>query len=150
LLRPEVDKQNLDGRFGRKKNSHIPYRNSKLTQVLEDSLGADSKTLMHVHVSPKEKDLCETVCSLNFALRLRSIRLGKTEPNEAKAMRELAMNKLQLEMQEIENNRDKFTKEIKKLNQKLYSLTKTSSDSNEIPETVLEPSTDKTSIKPPS
>ncbi|GJV11915.1 ribonuclease H-like domain-containing protein [Tanacetum coccineum] len=133
-----------------RKNSHIPYRNSKLTQVLEDSLGADSKTLMHVHVSPKEKDLCETVCSLNFALRLRSIRLGKTEPNEAKAMRELAMNKLQLEMQEIENNRDKFTKEIKKLNQKLYSLTKTSSDSNEIPETVLEPSTDKTSVKPPS
>ncbi|GJV11918.1 hypothetical protein Tco_1353459 [Tanacetum coccineum] len=71
-------------------------------------------------------------------------------PNEAKAMRELAMNKLQLKMQEIENNRDKFIKEIKKLNQKLYSLTKTSSDSNEIPETVLEPSTDKTSVKPPS
>nr|GFA59820.1 kinesin-like protein KIN-14T [Tanacetum cinerariifolium] len=87
-----------------RKNSHIPYRNSKLTQVLKDSLGEDSKTLMLVHVSPKEEDLCETVCSLNFALRLRSIRLGKTEPNEARAMRELAMNKLQLEMQEIENN----------------------------------------------
>lgn len=43
--------------------------------------GEDSKTLMLVHVSPKEEDLCETVCSLNFALRLRSIRLGKTEPN---------------------------------------------------------------------
>ncbi|PWA58741.1 kinesin motor domain-containing protein [Artemisia annua] len=133
-----------------RKNSHIPYRNSKLTQVLKDSLGEDSKTLMLVHVSPKEEDLCETVCSLNFALRLRSIRLGKTEPNEAREMRELAMNKLQLEMQDIENNRDKFTKEIKKLNQKLNSLTKTSSDSNEILETVLEPSTVKTSVKPPS
>ncbi|KAI3688349.1 hypothetical protein L1987_82061 [Smallanthus sonchifolius] len=114
-----------------RKNSHIPYRNSKLTQVLKDSLGEDSKTLMLIHVSPKEEDLCETVCSLNFALRLRNIHLGKTEPNEARVMREEAMTNLQHEMQEIENNRDRFMKEIKKLNQKLDSLTKTSADSTE-------------------
>lgn len=110
-----------------RKNSHIPYRNSKLTQVLKDSLGEDSKTLMLIHVSPKEDDLCETVCSLNFALRLRSIHLGKTESNEVRTMKESAMTDLQREMQEIEDNRDRFTKEIKKLNQKLDSLTKTSS-----------------------
>ncbi|KAL4591256.1 hypothetical protein LXL04_004214 [Taraxacum kok-saghyz] len=110
-----------------KKNSHIPYRNSKLTQVLKDSLGEDSKTLMLIHVSPKEDDLCETVCSLNFALRLRSIHLGKTESNEVKTMKELAMTDLQHEMQEIEDNRDSLMKEIKKLNQKLDFLTKTSS-----------------------
>ncbi|KAI3822957.1 hypothetical protein L1987_10559 [Smallanthus sonchifolius] len=114
-----------------RKNSHIPYRNSKLTQVLKDSLGEDSKTLMLVHVSPKEEDLCETICSLNFALRLRNIHLGKTEPNEARIMREEAMTNLQHEMQEIENNRDSFMKEIKKLNQKLDSLTKPSTCSNE-------------------
>ncbi|KAJ0555409.1 putative minus-end-directed kinesin ATPase [Helianthus annuus] len=114
-----------------RKNSHIPYRNSKLTQVLKDSLGEDSKTLMLVHVSPKEEDLCETVCSLNFALRLRSIHLGKTESNETRVMREKAMTDLQHEMQEIENNRYGFIKEIKKLNQKLDSLTKTSTYSNE-------------------
>ncbi|XP_071712680.1 kinesin-like protein KIN-14T [Rutidosis leptorrhynchoides] len=114
-----------------RKNSHIPYRNSKLTQVLKDSLGEDSKTLMLVHVSPKEEDLCETVCSLNFALRLRSIHLGKTESNEARATREAAMSNLQSKMQEIENNRDRLRKEIKKLNQKLDSLTKTSSRSTE-------------------
>ncbi|KAK9079004.1 hypothetical protein SSX86_000673 [Deinandra increscens subsp. villosa] len=114
-----------------RKNSHIPYRNSKLTQVLKDSLGEDSKTLMLVHVSPKEEDLCETICSLNFALRLRSIHLGKSEPNEARTMREQAMTNLQNEMQEIETNRDRFVKEIKKLNQKLDSLTKTPTDSND-------------------
>ncbi|XP_023741801.1 kinesin-like protein KIN-14T [Lactuca sativa] len=112
-----------------KKNSHIPYRNSKLTQVLKDSLGEDSKTLMLIHVSPKEDDLCETVCSLNFALRLRSIHLGKTESNEARTVKELAMADLQHEMEEIEHNRDRFMKEIKKLNQKLDSLTKKSSGS---------------------
>ncbi|KAE9462345.1 hypothetical protein C3L33_05729, partial [Rhododendron williamsianum] len=64
-----------------RKNSHIPYRNSKLTQVLKDSLGEDSKTLMLVHVSPKEEDLCETMCSLNFATRARSIHLGNEESN---------------------------------------------------------------------
>ncbi|KAI7726244.1 hypothetical protein M8C21_008588 [Ambrosia artemisiifolia] len=114
-----------------RKNSHIPYRNSKLTQVLKDSLGEDSKTLMLVHVSPKEEDLCETVCSLNFALRLRSIHLGKTEPNEARVMREKAMADMQHEMQVIENNCYGFIKEIKKLNQRLDSLTKTSTYSNE-------------------
>ncbi|EXB88913.1 Kinesin-like protein KIFC3 [Morus notabilis] len=62
-----------------KKNFHVPYRNSKLTQVLRDSLGEDSKTLMLVHVSPKEEDLCETVCTLNFATRVRSIHLGNTD-----------------------------------------------------------------------
>ncbi|KAK1429039.1 hypothetical protein QVD17_11238 [Tagetes erecta] len=114
-----------------RKNSHIPYRNSKLTQVLKDSLGEDSKTLMLVHVSPKEEDICETVCSLNFALRLRSIHLGKTEPNETRVMREEAMTKLQHKMQEIENNRNTFIKQIKKLTQKLDSLTKTSTHPND-------------------
>ncbi|KAK2554469.1 Kinesin-like protein KIFC3 [Acropora cervicornis] len=51
------------------KNSHIPYRNSKLTYLLQESLGGDSKTLMVVQVSPVEKNVSETVCSLTFAQR---------------------------------------------------------------------------------
>lgn len=35
---------------------------------------------MLVHVSPKEEDLCETICTLNFAARVRSVRLGNEDP----------------------------------------------------------------------
>lgn len=58
------------------KASHIPYRNSKLTHILQSSLGGDCKTLMFVQVSPSSADLGETMCSLNFATRVRGIESG--------------------------------------------------------------------------
>ncbi|KAK4778995.1 hypothetical protein SAY86_006523 [Trapa natans] len=58
------------------KTTHIPYRNSKLTHMLQSSLGGDCKTLMLVQVSPSAADLGETLCSLNFASRVRGIENG--------------------------------------------------------------------------
>ncbi|GAU42806.1 hypothetical protein TSUD_34500, partial [Trifolium subterraneum] len=58
------------------KAAHIPYRNSKLTHILQSSLGGDCKTLMFVQVSPSSSDLGETLCSLNFATRVRGIESG--------------------------------------------------------------------------
>ena len=45
---------------------HIPYRNSKLTHVLEDSLGGDAKTCMFINVSPADTNLSETMSTLLF------------------------------------------------------------------------------------
>ncbi|XP_054802799.1 kinesin-like protein KIN-14S isoform X2 [Prosopis cineraria] len=58
------------------KSAHIPYRNSKLTHILQSSLGGDCKTLMFVQISPSAADLGETLCSLNFATRVRGIESG--------------------------------------------------------------------------
>ncbi|KAM5132246.1 kinesin-like protein KIFC3 [Mantella aurantiaca] len=60
----------------RAKQSHIPFRNSKLTYLLQDSLGKGNKTVMMVQVSPLEENLGETVCSLNFAQRVCKVELG--------------------------------------------------------------------------
>lgn len=63
------------------KSSHIPYRNSKLTMMLKDSLGGDSKTLMIVQASPAQCNVTETLSSLNFASRARNVELGKAKKN---------------------------------------------------------------------
>ena len=58
---------------------HIPYRNSKLTYLLQDSLGRDSKTLMFVNVSADKPDESETLSSLQFAQRVSKVELGRAK-----------------------------------------------------------------------
>ncbi|GAX80690.1 hypothetical protein CEUSTIGMA_g8125.t1 [Chlamydomonas eustigma] len=61
------------------REKHIPYRNSKLTRLLEDSLGSSSKCVMVVNVSPATENVPETKCSLEFASRARKVDLGKAK-----------------------------------------------------------------------
>ena len=55
------------------KSQHIPYRESKLTHYLKDSLGGDSKTMLIIQISPCEKDAQETLSTLNFGQRVSQI-----------------------------------------------------------------------------
>uniref|UniRef100_A0A3Q3IDQ1 Kinesin motor domain-containing protein n=1 Tax=Monopterus albus TaxID=43700 RepID=A0A3Q3IDQ1_MONAL len=66
---------NVIGALGdpKRKGSHIPYRDSKITRILKDSLGGNSKTLMIACISPSSSDFDESLNTLNYAMRARNI-----------------------------------------------------------------------------
>ncbi|KAK8959810.1 Kinesin-4 [Platanthera guangdongensis] len=96
------------------KNSHIPYRNSKLTHLLQSSLGGDCKTLMFAQISPSLTDLGETLCTLNFASRVRGVEHGpakkQSDPIDSFKLKQMS-EKLRIE-----------EKEVSKLNQSLQLM----------------------------
>lgn len=129
----------------RRKRPHVPYRNSKLTQILRDSLGKDSKVLMLVHVSSNEEDLGETICSMSFAKRARGVESTHELPEDIKKQRQKRISELSDEMKEAEEEYQKVGNQLHKAefllseNSRLHSLT---SQHVEEKENLLESSTE--------
>ena len=59
------------------KRSHIPYRDSRLTFLLQPALSGDGKTLLFVNLSPTAASANESLCSLRFAKQVNQVELGK-------------------------------------------------------------------------
>ncbi|XP_035487265.2 kinesin-like protein KIF21B isoform X5 [Scophthalmus maximus] len=87
-----------------KKGGHIPYRDSKLTRLLQDSLGGNSLTVMIACISPSDRDFMETLNSLKYANRARNIK-NKVVVNQDKTSQQInalraEIARLQLELME--------------------------------------------------
>ncbi|XP_042451782.1 kinesin-like protein KIN-14E isoform X1 [Zingiber officinale] len=104
------------------KTNHIPYRNSKLTHLLQDSLGGDSKALMFVQISSSNNDMGETVSSLNFASRVRGVELGpakrQTDTVEQQKMKQM-LDKLRQEYRTKDESLKRFEENCQNLEDKL-------------------------------
>ncbi|KAG1144782.1 hypothetical protein G6F37_005916 [Rhizopus arrhizus] len=56
------------------KSSHVPYRDSKLTRILQESLGGNSRTTLIINCSPSSYNEAETISTLRFGMRAKSIK----------------------------------------------------------------------------
>lgn len=79
-------------------SAHIPYRDSKLTRLLQDSLGGNSKTIMIANVGPASMNYEETIVTLRYAYRAKSI---KNSPVKNEDIKEGKLLGLQQEIERL-------------------------------------------------
>lgn len=119
---------NIDSKNSINSNSisgFTPYRDSKLTRLLQDSLGGNSKTLMIANIGPASYNYDETINTLNYASRAKCI---KNRPRLNEDPKDALLRKLQ---QEIDELRTKLASMNDKSNQNFGSIDKKSGYLNE-------------------
>ncbi|KAL9540509.1 hypothetical protein MBANPS3_009641 [Mucor bainieri] len=80
-----------------RRTSHVPYRDSKLTRLLQDSLGGNSQTLMLACVSPSDSNFMETLNTLKYANRARNIK-NRVTINQDFAGSSIEVNQLRAQL----------------------------------------------------
>ncbi|XP_064199063.1 kinesin-like protein KIF21A isoform X11 [Anguilla rostrata] len=92
-----------------KRATHVPYRDSKLTRLLQDSLGGNSQTVMIACISPSDRDFMETLNTLKYANRARNIK-NRVMVNQDKASQQISalrteIARLQIELMEYKTGK---------------------------------------------
>lgn len=94
-----------------RKSTHVPYRDSKLTRMLQDSLGGNSKTCLIITCSPSSFNEEETISTLRFGQRAKKIK------NKPKINKEYSIEELKLLLEKAEATIEFKTHRIKVLEQ---------------------------------
>jgi kinesin family member C2/C3 len=95
-----------------RKASHVPYRDSKLTYLLQDSLGGNSRTLMVVTISPMDMSYDESVHALQFATRVRRIQIGAAQRNVTSKNLEETVKALTEEMRSLTRAKERTESQL--------------------------------------
>ena len=105
--------------------SFVPYRNNKLTQLMQDSIGGSAKTLMFVNFSPADYNAEETIGSLTYAARVKKVTNNAEKATESREVANLKEQLLALQKQLLQGGGDEESS--------------ASSSSESEPETVAQP-----------
>jgi kinesin family member 5 len=95
------------------KSTHVPYRDSKLTRILQESLGGNSRTTLIINCSPSSYNDSETISTLRFGMRAKTIK------NKAKINAELSPAELKRQLKSAQNQAITFEKYIASLDSEL-------------------------------
>ncbi|KAI1937916.1 Kinesin heavy chain [Ophidiomyces ophidiicola] len=95
------------------KSTHIPYRDSKLTRILQESLGGNSRTTLIINCSPSSYNDAETISTLRFGVRAKAIK------NKAKINAELSPAELKMLLKKAQSQAVTFEKYIASLESEL-------------------------------
>ncbi|KAK0425148.1 hypothetical protein QR680_009058 [Steinernema hermaphroditum] len=140
----------------KRENGHVPYRDSKLTHLLSDSLGGNARTAVIVNVHPNSRFIAQTISTLKFAENVKHVE-NVAKINEDVTSRDIEAWKeeiirLKQELREVEKEKDFFEQQLGDRNRKDRRRTRYTPHDNNLAARysfmpVLEPS-NATNVKP--